>query len=89
MPLFAIGTDAFLTSRNKKNSTIHASSSSDILFYYLILNKMPEKSETDKKADKGIVYVPLRQAHLLDAGCLPKQIEGGKFNQIVNYKKRK
>ena len=44
---------------------------------------MPEKTEVDKKADKGVVVVPLKMAHLLDAGCLPAtnlatNLEGGK-----------
>ena len=39
---------------------------------------MPEKSEVDKKADKGVVVVPLKMAHLLDAGCLSGNLEGGK-----------
>lgn len=45
---------------------------------------MPEKSEIDKKADKGIVVVPFKMAHLLDAGCLTApNLEGGKKQRKI------
>jgi hypothetical protein len=40
---------------------------------------VPEKTEVDKKADKGHVVVPISRAHLLDKDCLASGIlEGGK-----------